>query len=483
MNFALAACVAATLTASTLAGGGNVAAASTPAEAIACTQTPFVSEPSAETWYRIPSVVRTGSGALVAFAERRDNGIGDIGDFDIVQSRSVDRGCTWSDPVVIADDGANRISNPLPIFDSVTGNVLVLSVIAPQEAGGRPKGLYLQTSTDDGRTFSPLGDAPIRPSGAYKGGLTSPGHGIQLQISHPGRLLVPMGYRNAKGHGAYAIYSDDHGVTWRTGYDQHDPSKATQLIEGSVAELASGDIYITYRNNIAGSAAGTTRQYAYSSDGGQTLRAPFALMPLRVVNVQGSALSLNGPYAGRLLYSSPANTDPLLRRQMTVFTSTSDGATWGPRYPVTLEDTPDSYSDLVQDDDRVGVLYETGIRTWRERIVYRSIDLAELTAPARAPARIAHYRSTRPTPSDAHARIRVAVAVDGTLRPPGRVTVTFDRGGLRGATSVRLSYSNAGIRTVTLPLLRRGKYALTIRYSGTERIQPVSVSAGTLTVV
>nr|WP_284288936.1 sialidase family protein [Angustibacter aerolatus] len=163
-----------------LTAAGLVAVAPSPAQAAtSCTWTPFRSSPAAKRWYRIPSVVRTGSGALVAFAERRDRVLGDDGDFDVVTARSTDGGCTWSGARAIGDDGPNRVSNPVPVVDAATGRVLVLSVVTPR-AGGRAahKGLHVQTSRDDGRTFSALG-APVRPSGTYRGGLTGPGHAVQ----------------------------------------------------------------------------------------------------------------------------------------------------------------------------------------------------------------------------------------------------------------------------------------------------------------
>ena len=45
--------------------------------------------------YRIPALVTTKSGALIAICEGRKTGRGDHGDVDLVQKRSTDSGKTW----------------------------------------------------------------------------------------------------------------------------------------------------------------------------------------------------------------------------------------------------------------------------------------------------------------------------------------------------------------------------------------------------
>lgn len=70
--------------------------------------------------YRIPAVVRTRAGALLAFAEGRVGGREDSGDIDVVVRRSRDGGCTWGPlKVVVAGRGTpgairRRWSIPAP---------------------------------------------------------------------------------------------------------------------------------------------------------------------------------------------------------------------------------------------------------------------------------------------------------------------------------------------------------------------------------
>ena len=60
------------------------------------TQTPiFVSGEEGYHTYRIPSLLVTPKGTLLAFCEGRKNGRSDTGDIDLVLKRSTDGGKTW----------------------------------------------------------------------------------------------------------------------------------------------------------------------------------------------------------------------------------------------------------------------------------------------------------------------------------------------------------------------------------------------------
>lgn len=69
--------------------------ASAPDPSAADTSVPYVSGRDGYAAYRIPAVVRTPRGTLLAFAEGRRDGPGDTGDIDLVVRRSADGGRTW----------------------------------------------------------------------------------------------------------------------------------------------------------------------------------------------------------------------------------------------------------------------------------------------------------------------------------------------------------------------------------------------------
>ncbi len=82
--------------------------------------------------YRIPSVILTPGGSLVAFAEARRGGASDTGDIDLVSRRSDDGGQTWSPMVVIGDNGPNTFGNPCPVIDRTTGTIWLLTDAQPR---------------------------------------------------------------------------------------------------------------------------------------------------------------------------------------------------------------------------------------------------------------------------------------------------------------------------------------------------------------
>src|SRR5689334_21151400 len=65
--------------------------------------------------FRIPSVVRTTEGTLLAFTEGRVLNCGDAADIDIVVKRSTDGGRTWSPLQVVNEGGGDTHGNPAPV--------------------------------------------------------------------------------------------------------------------------------------------------------------------------------------------------------------------------------------------------------------------------------------------------------------------------------------------------------------------------------
>ena len=65
--------------------------------------------------FRIPAVVVSKAGTVLAFAEGRVDGSADDGNIDLLVKRSEDNGNTWSTPIKIYDDGENRCQNPAPV--------------------------------------------------------------------------------------------------------------------------------------------------------------------------------------------------------------------------------------------------------------------------------------------------------------------------------------------------------------------------------
>jgi hypothetical protein len=77
----------------------------------------FVSGEGGYNTYRIPAIVRTLSGTLLAFCEGRKNSHSDAGDIDILLRRSFDGGKTWTPTQLVYEEGGTEtitIGNPQP---------------------------------------------------------------------------------------------------------------------------------------------------------------------------------------------------------------------------------------------------------------------------------------------------------------------------------------------------------------------------------
>lgn len=176
---------------------------------------PYASGTGGYATYRIPAVVRTRSGTLLAFAEGRTAGKQDAGDIDVVLRRSRDGGCTWGPLQVVAAGHGDTRGNPAPVVDPGTGNIVLLTSYnsgdvteaqilrgdVTEEQGRRA---FVQTSDDDGQTFSApkeITSTAKRPD--WRWYATGPGHAVALtRGEHAGRLIVPANHSAAPSPGS-----------------------------------------------------------------------------------------------------------------------------------------------------------------------------------------------------------------------------------------------------------------------------------------
>ena len=180
--------------------------------------------------FRIPAIVKSKNGTLLAFAEARKNSCSDTGNIDLVLKRSEDGGKTWSSTITIWDDGDNVCGNPAPVVDQETGRILLVScwnlgedhekeIIDKTSKDSRR--IYVLYSDNDGKSWSTPRDitSSVKRSD-WTWYATGPCHGIQLQNKkHKGRLVVSANHMVAgtKSYHSQLIYSDDKGDTWKLG--------------------------------------------------------------------------------------------------------------------------------------------------------------------------------------------------------------------------------------------------------------------------
>ncbi|WP_217207815.1 sialidase family protein [Streptomyces sp. AC550_RSS872] len=333
--------------------------------------------------FRIPAIVQTKAGTLLAFAEGRVLNCGDAADIDLVLKRSTDGGRTWGPLQVVNEGNGDTHGNPAPLVDHETGRVLLAETYNTGRTDSGPCSVpcdrtpHLQYSDDDGRTWSAPRDlsADILPADWNSWYATGPVHGIQLTRGrHAGRLVFGVnsetwdGSRVTANHAAL-IVSDDGGDHWRIGATdswpiaEADGTFRQKPSEVTLAERTDGTILISGREQD-GTDLGH-RSQTYSLDGGTTFTGPFRNVPdLYTPQVQGATLRLGK----RLLLSAPG--DPDRRRTMMIRSSWNGGTTWDSvdRGKVVTTDWS-GYSDMVGiDASTVGLLYEGGAVDARDEI-------------------------------------------------------------------------------------------------------------------
>jgi len=327
--------------------------------------------------YRIPSVIVTPKGTVLAFCEGRKHGRSDSGDIDLLVKRSEDGGRSFSKQQIVWDDGPNTCGNPCPVVDQKTGTIWLLmthnlgedsegQIVARKSKGTRT--VWVTHSTDDGRSWAkPVEITQQVKKPEWTWYATGPGCGIQLRT---GRLVIPCDHISADEHASHVIYSDDGGKTWRLG-----GSAPQKTDECEVVELADGRLLLNMRNY---NRQHPCRAVAYSSDGGLSwspVSYDAALVePICQASIRRYSLAdPNRPGSKNvILFSNPA--DPKDRKNMTLRISFDEGKTW----PVAklLWPGPAAYSCLaVLPDGTVLCLYERG-----QKHAYERISLARIPA-------------------------------------------------------------------------------------------------------
>jgi sialidase-1 len=346
-----------------------------PAAAAEPVQAPvFVSGQDGYNTYRIPSVIATTKGTLLAFCEGRKTGRGDAGNIDLVLNRSTDGGKTWGPMQVVWDDADNTCGNPCPVVDAKTGTVWLLMthnlgrdteamIVSGKSTGTRT--VWVTRSDDDGVTWAKPAEITkdVKKPG-WTWYATGPGVGIQLKS---GRLLIPCDSKSEGGkvRESHVIYSDDGGRSWTPG-----GVVGPNCNESHAVELADGSVMLNMRSYQANN----RRLVAISKDGGETFSKPTEDPVLIEPVCQASILRLPG---GGIAFSNPASTK---REKMTVRLSRDDGKTW-PHANV-LHAGPAAYSCLVAlPGGGIGCLYECGDKNPYETITFARFDRAWVAPP------------------------------------------------------------------------------------------------------
>lgn len=318
--------------------------------------------------FRIPAMVATPDGVLLAFAEGRRNGCNDFGDIQIVMRSSRNRGKTWGPLQVVARNGDLQAGNPVPVVDTrdaryPKGRVLLFyntgdASEAAVRAGKGTRRIWYLASVDDGATWgNPVEITASVKLPSWRSYATGPGHGLLLTSGpHAGRIVIVANHSEDGAHFAsetmaHAFFSDDHGSTWHLG----ETLNVSGTNESTAAEGEGGSVVMNSRDQSGKSRA---RVIAISNSGADHWDRHFIAQDLPDPVCQGSMLT-NAPKKGKpvLLFSNAASTTD--RVNLTVSVSRDGGLTW-PKHTLIYKG-PSAYSDIVvMKHGTLGIIWERG---------------------------------------------------------------------------------------------------------------------------
>lgn len=313
--------------------------------------------------FRIPTIIRTSTGSLLAFAENRVTDCGDNGKHHaLVMRRSTDNGKSWG-PMSTVMEGTvpcsgcpAAISNPNPVeMEHPDGTK---SILLHYDTMNNPKGsrhgLDMQVwSHDDGATWG-SGSVISYPPQNNTGGLIGPSVGIQ---GSDGTIYFST---RANGLG-WLYFSKDFGKSWKSSIGTRDASSECSIC---FKTNSSGDrIMMNCRTG-----KGHRAQLEWST-GGELIKPASYPPELIDPGCQGSMINQYG-----ILHLSNANTTSG-RTHVSVKSSLDQGHTWNSG--VLAWAGPSGYSQLVSlgDPHTVGLLFEAGEKSTYETISFKIIDL------------------------------------------------------------------------------------------------------------
>lgn len=316
--------------------------------------------------FRIPALLMTKKGTLLAFCEGRRGSSSDTGNIDLLLKRSHDQGKTWSATQVVSDMGDDTIGNPCPVQERKTGRIyLPLTMnrgsvsekqMIERQVPDRRR-VFICHSDDDGASWSEpieITSSVSRPDWTWYA--TGPGNGIQTRS---GRLVIPCDHivEGSKAFHSHVIFSDNRGKTWQIGGRAEAKTNECQVVE-----LRDGSLMLNMRSYHGKN----QRAVSLSQDGGITW-GPLTLDSRLIEPVCQASLIA---YKGTLYFLNPASTR---REKMTIRSSRDEGKTWSTGH--VLHQGPSAYSSLAAlKGNRLGCLYECGEKGPYERIVFSQIS-------------------------------------------------------------------------------------------------------------
>jgi len=348
--------------------------------------------------YRIPGIVRTNTGTLLAIFDRRLETHRDLqGVVNIGLKRSTDGGRTWEPQKVIIDRGNwgglppryNGVSDACILVNEKNNEIFVGALwMHGQWIDGKWVGIpddpnaelgrknasmpgmteketcqfLMVHSTDDGQTWSEPENLTQIKKPEWPLYALSPTNGITL---YDGTLVFP-----SKVPGNVALtYSKDGGETWQVS----NLGPKSNGAENAIVQLDNGSIML----NARAMGKSSYRTVFTTPDLGETwIEHP---TNNRVLVDPGCHASLfkhvyesDGKKKSILFFSNPNSANK--RERMTIKASFDEGMTWPEKYWILLDEGRSAYSSITSiDNNTIGILYEGS----QAQMTFQKIPIAE----------------------------------------------------------------------------------------------------------
>lgn len=352
--------------------------------------------------YRIPSLVVTEDGTVLAFVSKRKApkdydrlNIRDWGhESDVSLLRSTDKGTTWEEERIIASMDSVDIHCGPALIDYQTGRIFKFMRFHPawdydsskqyafnvplQKMRDDEYGDYYVFSDDDGQSWSE--PEPIYlpyPEDAYGCGVGNGIHGIQLTR---GRLIIQAKYfflndQSEEVTHRVLFYSDDHGQTWNHGASIESPGVAMSTQEFPIVEYKPNEIYINFRSDDG------YRLILYSLDGGLTATNPVQDKNLPGPKCHAGLIRFPSESESTILFCCPGMqyggdvSSVEARYRLTIYFSKNGGNNW--LYRRVVYRGRSAYSDIaVLPDSSIICLYESGRNDLHDFMEFARFNLA-----------------------------------------------------------------------------------------------------------
>lgn len=299
--------------------------------------------------YRIPALVTTNNGNIIAAIDERVPSCGDLkynDNINIVIKHSEDNGRTWSEMKTVVDyPQGQSASDPSFVLDKQTGDVFLFYNFMDLQKEKDVYYLKYIKSSDNGKTWSEpvdITEQVSKPGWEKNFKFITSGNGIQTRSGKLLHTIVNL------QNGLFVFGSDNHGESW---YSVEKPCIPGD--ESKIVELDDGSWMVNSRVSNKG-----FRYVHISNDEGKT----WTTNPEMVLSDPGCNASIirytsvkDGHSKSRLLFSN-ANSKSN-RQNMTIRISYDEGKTW--TEGKTIYKGPSAYSTLcILPNGDIGLLYE-----------------------------------------------------------------------------------------------------------------------------